>query len=148
MRTTRKTLFAAVMTMCLLVPALWCSADTFEKNMVSSYTKTVGEDQIPYTVVKIRGYTGTVAWLQNNFSDDPAAPIHYLPETLQDVKVKGHHAIAFKTWEHQNYVQNILIEKGKYLVLYSTPHGKFNPDGSRVFRESLILPCHRQNQRI
>lgn len=114
-------------------------------NVVNSATHTISEDQIPYSIYKIRktaSYQDLAAWIENNYSADSSEDLYYLPDTLIDLSVNGASAVAFKTWEHKNYVQNLVIDKGKYLQLYTTPHGEYNPDGSIVFQEvlGLIIP--------
>ncbi len=103
---------------------------------------TVGEDQVPYTITTIENVTDPLTWLKNTYSDEPTRAIHYLPESLQAVSVGGASGLAFKTWEINNYVQNLLLEKDGKHLLYSTPHGAFNPDGAKVFGPllGLVLP--------
>ncbi|HGJ65046.1 TPA: CHAP domain-containing protein [bacterium] len=110
------------------------------ENVISMKTKNVGEKRIPYTLYKIaktKEYAGMNNWIKENFSDDPSENVFCLPETRIDMQIKGKQAIAFKTWEYNNYVQNILMDNGKYLLLYATPHGTYNPDGEVTFKKLL-----------
>jgi surface antigen len=107
----------------------------------TSITETIGPDQIPYSVYRISKDNNTFVdlnhWIAENFSDDATKVLYYLPETLLKLKVKTRSAVAFKTWEYNNYVQNIVVNYKQFLVLYTTPHGSYNPDGLYVFKEVL-----------
>jgi surface antigen len=115
------------------------------KNVLHTHTTTIGEDQVPCTISIITGYTDLISWVKNNYTDNDSMPVYYLPETIYTVELAGNSAMTFKTWEYNNYVQNILVERGKHLVLYTTPHGEYNPDGSEVFGKMLgfTLPVSR-----
>lgn len=113
------------------------TANALENNLIPISSKTVGEDKIPYSIYRIKNYTNPQAWIENNYSRDTTAAFYYLPETLMEIDYYGKKAVAFKTYEYNNYVQNILVQDGKNLFLLTTPHGEYNPDGATVFQEIL-----------
>jgi len=121
----------------LLAVTVGHTANALENNLIPISTKTVGEDKIPYSVYLIKNFTDPQSWIENNYSKDTSAAVYFLPETLMNLDYYGKKAVAFKTFEHNNYVQNLLVEEGKVLILLTTPHGDYNPDGATVFQEVL-----------
>lgn len=121
----------------LLAITVGHSASALENNLIPISTKTVGEDKIPYSVYLIKNFTDPQSWIENNYSKDTSAAVYFLPETLMNLDYYGKKAVAFKTFEHNNYVQNLLVEEGKVLILLTTPHGDYNPDGATVLQEVL-----------
>ena len=106
----------------------------------------VGDDRVPYSVYTIKkpsNFTDLQTWIATYYSDNTSEAVHYLPETVLELSVKGRKAIAFKAWEFEGFTQNFLIDTTrKTLTLYSTPHFQGNPDGSLVFKNKLgvVLP--------
>lgn len=129
----------ALIFMVLTFSSIAIALDT--NSIQSSVTETVGPDKIPYTVYRITKDSNTFVdlnhWISGNFSEDATRLVYYLPETILNLKVNMRSAVAFKTWEYSNYVQNIVVDYKQFLVLYTTPHGSYNPDGSYVFRKIL-----------
>lgn len=123
----------------LLITLLFFSpnAMSFDKVYGNDSSLLIGTDKLPCGVKLIKGFTSLNDWITNNYTDDFYSPIFYLPETIINLDIANKEAIAFKTWEYNNFVQNILLKQNGYLLLYSTPHGKFNPDGNNVFTEIL-----------
>lgn len=115
-------------------------------NIISSINKNIGEDQISCRIVTLQrpanstsGYIDLDAWVVNNYGGDVSMPVHLIPNTSREMNVKGSIGLLFKTLERESIVQNLLVDNGKNLVLYQTPHNEKNPDGGTVFSQLLGL---------
>lgn len=109
---------------------------SYDGAYVSMATKLVGNDKVPcsiYTIRKTPEMGDMLSWLKNNYTSDQSSQVFYFPQTLFYLSVGHDNALAFKTWEHMDFIQNMLVDAGDSLTLYSTPHGKYNPDGAVVF---------------
>ncbi len=100
----------------------------------------IGPDKIPCNISYIdKGDENetTIDWINKNFVTDQTSEKFYLPESVTEITVDGYSGIAFKTWDYLNIVQNVIIEKEDTYILYSTPDGDYNPDGTVVFQKIL-----------
>ena len=109
------------------------------KSVLFTVTATTGPDAIPYSVSVIKCFVDPQSWIDSSYPADEASPVHIIRDSVQLLNVQNRTAIAFKTWEHENYVQNLLVDEGGFFLLYTTPHGTFNPDGNRVFQSVLQI---------
>lgn len=128
-----KSMFMAILAVFVAFPFAIAS----EGNAVTTITQTVGEDQIPVTITTFSEFGTLQEWVDKSYSTDKSSPVHYLPETLISTSINGVTGLAFKTFEYQGYVQHLVFRLDDNLILISTPHGEFNPDGSVVFQEIL-----------
>ena len=117
----------------VMVLMLTCVAQGFD-DVIDSRVDSVGPEMVPYSIYLISKPKSMEfeAWVAGNYSSDETSTKYFLPETFQEIMIGNRHALAFKTWEFENYVQNILIDDGRRMTFLSTPHGSYNPDGSIV----------------
>lgn len=89
-------------------------------NIVDHRSGATDTDEKPYEIYQIESHAGKRVWFDNNFNSDTTLPVHYLSETVQDVTtLEGKPALAFKTSEYENLMQNLLVEDSdSRLVLY------------------------------
>lgn len=107
---------------------------------VMSEVVLIGHDKIPCSISRIEkdDESETInEWIEKNYISDQASEKYYLPDTLVEIIIDNYYGVAFKTWEHLNFVQNLIVEKDGSFILYSTPDGDFNPNGSVVFQKIL-----------
>lgn len=123
--------------LCMICAAVMANvALAYDGTYVSMTTKLIGNDKVPctiYTIRKTPDMGDMLFWLKSNYTPDQSSQVFYFPQTLFYLNIGHDNALAFKTWEHLDFVQNLLIDNGDSLTLYSTPHGEYNPDGAVVF---------------
>lgn len=82
-----------------------------------------------YKINKPNDYAGLANWVSSNFSSDASRSVYYLPQTINDITLDDKSlGISFETWEHDHYVKNTLVEKGKTLYLYTIVDPNFDPN--------------------